>query len=303
MISINALSLAPDVNDWLTNSHHPRILHIFDHACNLINERREVLSIVTSQIGNGPFNLVIEDDALFSDHLNAQSPISISANRLNLGDLTIHKEAAKLWSPCPDWERLHAKRNDILNQLILLPIINYQTGGLDMPFAKTTQGYSTTFFNSNLPITNYQFSNSLVSALVSANLPSSLTAAKQLAGLGIGLTPAGDDFILGAVLATWIIHPLEVAEVIVKEITNTAAPLTTSLSAAYLKSAGKGEAGILWHNFFDALSSGDSSAVEIQITKLLSIGETSGADALAGFISTFIAYTEIERNHVIPKQF
>src|SRR5574341_2249348 len=32
---------------WLANSRHPRILHSFDHAGNLINECREVLSIVT----------------------------------------------------------------------------------------------------------------------------------------------------------------------------------------------------------------------------------------------------------------
>jgi len=56
---INALSIAPDVNSWLANSRQLRILHIFDRACNLINERRKVLSIVTQQIGNGPFNLVI----------------------------------------------------------------------------------------------------------------------------------------------------------------------------------------------------------------------------------------------------
>ena len=73
--------------------------------------------------------------------------------------------------------------------------------------------------------------------------------------------------------------------------TNVAAPLTTSLSAAWLRSAGRGEAGILWHEFFDALSLGDSSAIQLQITKLLSIGHTSGADALAGFIA-FISFKE-----------
>lgn len=57
--SVTALSLAPTVNDWRADSRQPRILHVFDHASNLINERGEVLSVVTPQIGNGPFNLVI----------------------------------------------------------------------------------------------------------------------------------------------------------------------------------------------------------------------------------------------------
>jgi hypothetical protein len=51
-----ALSLAPAVNTWLAASRHPRILHLFNSACNLINARREVLSIVTPQIGREDFS-------------------------------------------------------------------------------------------------------------------------------------------------------------------------------------------------------------------------------------------------------
>ena len=261
MQSINSLSLAPDVNDWLTNSHHSRILHVFDHACNLINEDREVLSIVTSQIGNGPFNLVIDDNVLFSDYLSLQSPISNSPNHLNLGSLTINTIDATIWSPHPDWEKLHAQKEDILNQLTKLPITNYQ-----FPHSPA--------------------SNLLVSALANADLPSAINAAQQLAGLGIGLTPAGDDFILGAILAAWIIYPPEIASVVANDVANTAAPLTTSLSAAWLNSAGRGEAGILWHNFFDALIFNDSIIVQKAVEELLAVGHTSGYDALAGFVGT-----------------
>jgi hypothetical protein len=294
MQPISALSLAPGARDWLANSRHPRILHVFDHVCNLLNEGREVLSIVTPQIGNGPFNLVVEGDALFSDHLNAQSPIFICANQLNLADLSIYTADANLWLPSLDWRMLHDKRGGILNQLKQLQNINYQNRGLDTPFATTAQGYSTTASTSKLPIITYQFSNSLISAIASADLPSCLIAAKQLAGLGQGLTPAGDDFILGAILAAWIIHPREVASVLAEEIANIAAPLTTSLSAAWLKSAGKGEAGILWHEFFDTLIKAGPVQIQAAMEKVLAVGETSGADALAGFIGTFISYAESE---------
>src|SRR5690349_17393601 len=126
MQSINALSLTPDGNQWLANSRHPRILHVFDRACNLINERREVLSIVTPQIGNGPFTLVVEEDILFSNHLHDGSPVFIHADQVHLGDLIINIPGAKLWSPRPNWEKLHAHRDPILRQLIQLSVINYQ---------------------------------------------------------------------------------------------------------------------------------------------------------------------------------
>jgi hypothetical protein len=298
MQSTNALSLSPDVKDWLANSRHPRILHIFDQACNLINEHREVLSIVTPQIGNGPFNLVLENDLCFSDQLNIESQVSISPIHIIIGSLTVYTTDAKLWSPRPDWEKLHARKDDIANQLTQLRVRNYQLCGLGTPFAANAQGYSTTDSHSELLPLNHQspVSNSLTSnlssAIAMADIFSCHTTAKQLAGLGIGLTPSGDDFIMGALYAAWIIHPFEIASILAHEVAAIAAPLTTSLSAAWIRSAGRGEVGILWHQFFDALISNVQTQIEKSVENILAVGETSGADALAGFIGVFVSWME-----------
>jgi hypothetical protein len=125
----DAASITLVARDWLANSRYPRILHIFDRACNLINERREVLSIVGPQIGNGPFNLVLENNVFFPEHLNFQSQVSRSVNQLTLGDLSIHTADAKLWVPRPDWESLHTKKNEFLNQIISLQATLSDAGG------------------------------------------------------------------------------------------------------------------------------------------------------------------------------
>lgn len=273
MQSINALALTPEVNHWLANSQQPRILHIFDRACNLINERREVLSLVTPQIGNGPFNLVLENAICFSEYLSLKSQVTVSRKQLHLGVLTIHTSNAKPWSPRPNWERLHASRNHILPQLNQLPIANDHEAS---PWDKS-------------PV------SSLSSALVNADLPTTVALTSQLAGLGQGLTPSGDDFLMGAIYALWIIHAPETASVIANEIAAHAAPLTTSLSAAWLQSAGRGEAGVLWHDLFQALIVGGN--IQLPITKLLSIGETSGADALAGFLAVFDSWAGWEASY------
>lgn len=297
---LNVLSLTPHVNDWLASSRQPRVLHLFDHACNLINEDREILSIVIPTIGNGPFNLVVEDEICFSEYLSLESEVSTSPAQLHLGDLTVHTANAKIWNPCPDWEKLRARKDDIRHQLTQLPtlapdasagVTNYMnSGGLDTPFAKTAQGYSTS--------ARVQSLVSILSlALVNADVSSALKLTSQLAGLGPGLTPAGDDYIMGAIYAAWIIHPFEIARMLAKEIADSAAPLTTSLSAAWLRSAGRGEAGILWHKFFDALGSvgwlGNPThpkGVQEAMENILAVGETSGADALAGFTSVFVSW-------------
>jgi hypothetical protein len=259
MHSIRALSLAPVVCEWLAASRLPHILHVFDQACNLINERREVLSIVTQEIGNGPFNLVVEDQMLFLEQLDAESPISIPDHQLILGDLIINTKQARIWSPRPDWERLHQNRENILSKLES---------------------------SSHQPAIPKLLLHDLSSALANADLPSATVSAKQLAGLGAGLTPAGDDFLMGAMYAAWIVHPHEVAATLTRQMAIVASPLTTSLSAAWLMSAGRGEAGILWHAFFDSLISTDESRIQSSINKILDMGETSGADALAGFVNT-----------------
>lgn len=265
---INALSCSPNVHHWIHTSRQLRILHIFDNACNLLNERGEVLSVVSQKIGNGPFNLVVSDARLFSEPLSINSPVSIQTGQLHIGDWFIHTESAEIWCPRPHWENLHHKKMSILTQL----------AQVDMPFSH---------FDIHLV-------SRLSIAIANADIGESKVIASQLAGLGQGLTPSGDDILLGATLATWIIHPLDVAKKIAKEITDIAAPQTTSLSAAWLRSAGNGEAGILWHEFFGTLFSENNVQAQAASDKILAVGETSGMDALTGFMAVFIAYAEHE---------
>jgi hypothetical protein len=89
------LSLAPAVNTWLKDSRHPRILHIFDSACNLINESREVLSIVTPQIGRGNFR---RTPFIPLDGTGSPSPIIPDTNR------------AWLWKAVPIPKRTNKKQ-------------------------------------------------------------------------------------------------------------------------------------------------------------------------------------------------
>jgi hypothetical protein len=107
--------------------------------------------------------------------------------------------------------------------------------------------------------------------------------------MGAGITQAGDYFLMGAIYAAWIVHAPEIASVLAQEIANTAAPLTTSLSAAWLRSAGRGEAGSLWHQFFDHLISSEPVQIQNAMDEILAVGETSGADALVGFLSMVMA--------------
>jgi len=103
-----------------------------------------------------------------------------------------------------------------------------------------------------------------------------------LAGLGGGLTPAGDDFLVGAMVGAWLGHPApgHLCRVLVE----AAAPRTTTLSAAFLGVAARGECSAPWHALLTALSTGRESDIETALQEVLAHGATSGADTLAGFL-------------------
>lgn len=254
---VHVISAPTNINEKLLSYSQPKILNVFDEVCNLINEKKEILSIVNAEVGNGPFNVVIEESVLFTKYLNVDSKILIEDKQIKLGDLVISFAYAQAWNPIPKWEELRKNKDEISNRLKLLQI-DYENEAI------------------------LKFSNSLSSAIIKTDILTIKNISSKLAGLGIGLTPAGDDYLMGAMYAAWMIHPQEVAKKITEEIANVAVPLTTSLSGAWLKSATQGEAGELWHEFFDALIEDEN--IYLPLSKIISVGETSGSDALMGFL-------------------
>jgi hypothetical protein len=109
-------------------------------------------------------------------------------------------------------------------------------------------------------------------------------AAAGLAGLGTGFTPAGDDFLLGAMYAAYALLPPEIAAWLASFIAESACPRTTTVSAAFLRAAAGGAASEGWHLLVDGLSSARQPGVEEAVRRLCEIGHTSGADSLAGFL-------------------
>jgi hypothetical protein len=122
-------------------------------------------------------------------------------------------------------------------------------------------------------------------------------AARSLAGLGVGQTPAGDDVLMGVLHALWSL-PLapDRCQALSRAIVAAAAPRTTSLSAVWLEAAGRGEATEPWHDLVSALS-GEScrDAVTAAVGRIRAMGHTSGVWALAGFAAALRALEKSER--------
>jgi hypothetical protein len=88
--------------------------------------------------------------------------------------------------------------------------------------------------------------------------------------------------------AAWIIHPEEKSEVITSTLATSAIPLTTSLSGAWLQAAARGLVNQPWMDFLETWIIDGQASIESSLRRLLSIGNTSGADSLAGFIGCLV---------------
>jgi uncharacterized protein DUF2877 len=123
--------------------------------------------------------------------------------------------------------------------------------------------------------------SALRSALLTGDTPLAETAALALIGLGVGLTPSGDDFLVG------LLAGLEATENPMREglaaaIAPEAPRRTTEFGAAVLHHACRGEFSQRLHDVLIAVAARDVRGLRPAIERATAYGATSGTDTLAG---------------------
>ena len=107
-------------------------------------------------------------------------------------------------------------------------------------------------------------------------------AIDNLLGAGSGLTPSGDDCLVGVLVALRALGEQAVAEAIARIVALHAPLRTTRISAAHLGAACAGEAIEPVHAAIEAIAS--NSSPEPPLDALSRFGHGSGFDALAGVL-------------------
>lgn len=284
---VQAISHSSSSIEWLNSTRSARVMHVFESVCNLINPEGKVLSIVTPQIGNGPMNLVIPEID-FTKDMEAATSVNILDSVIAIGNTSISTEKSKPWQPIPDWPKLQ-KTPKLLRKYVVIIWKILSEEAPDESFALLSQNK---FFKGNMQ-GNLQRSaksiqHNISIALITNNMSRLAKESSFLAGLGNGLTPAGDDYIMGMMHALWALLPSEETKEICADIATQSARRTTPLSASWLFAAANGEAGEMWHELFEAIATNKEEAMIDSTQKILSTGHTSGADALGGFYSTIL---------------
>ncbi len=266
---VHAQTVARPLLSLLTSVPSPlRVLSVHRHACNLLLASGEVLALVHPALGEGPFHVVLAEPVPFEAVCAQSARGTATREQVIVGELQVHLGAARVWDPTPRWpERREAL---VRGQAILVPLL------------------------AGTP------SDALVAA-VNERVREALAAWRQrgggaagvghlawaLAGLGPGLTPAGDDVLLG-LLAAW--HACRAAACMPDATppgpaVEVAQERTTRLSAAWLRHAAAGRFAAAWHRLARAL--GEQSPAEIARAGegIMQTGASSGYYGLWGFVA------------------
>jgi hypothetical protein len=269
LLTLQALLLTPRTKVWLQRRTIATVLHVFDQACNLVDPEGQIISLVSAELGPGPFAIVIPLPTSFTRFVRDDTPISVIDAKLCLGSVTVETAQASLWQPGLPWARLQERPERLQKALPVL-----KTYSVDHPRilanAFADQGHQRFVTAAEL----------LFAGLADHDWDASRQGAAGLAGLGEGLTPAGDDFLVGVIYALWATGT---AGEVIDNLVEAAVGRTTSLSAAWLQAAGRGEAAKPWHELMQAINENDAMAVERALQRIAAIGHSSGGDALAGF--------------------
>ena len=274
------------------NASGLRVLAVSERVCILVTPQADVVALVSPEVGDGPLNVVIADGDDTYAGVQPNTPAYLEGQRLRIGPVTILLDTATTWEPRPPWERL-ARRGVSTDRFSLLQALVLRHAPEDSLLALlcSQKSHESMTGPAKVQLATSPRKVMLATAQAAADHlragwegdPARLqTGVARLAGLGGGLTPAGDDFLVGVMLWAWLAHsaPERFCEVLLK----ASESRTTTLSAAFLRAAAAGECSASWHRLLATLVSDAELELEAAVEAVVSCGHTSGADALAGFL-------------------
>ncbi|MER2600691.1 MAG: DUF2877 domain-containing protein [Caldilineales bacterium] len=282
--------------------HHPQftaqVESAFADACNLLTPDGVMLALVSHTIGNGPLNAVLSH---FSEPTRLSAGDWLRGNGQTLwlprGQQLSLTQAA-LWQPIPAYHHLAAQPETVTANIAwlrgYLPLHAPPASFAAIASASASGAFGNSHSLALGQMQAERLAAGLLHAYAAADLPALHGYAGQLAGLGPGLTPAGDDWLAGwlmglhtrAGLMSATAHPLSTADA-AAAVLSAAQGRTTRLSLAFLQAAADGAANEAWHNLITTLSKPSKRLLRAATAQVMAHGATSGSDMLAGFLAAF----------------
>jgi hypothetical protein len=287
-LQLQTISAAPGALAWVRAGRPARVLHVFAAVCNLISDRDDLLSLILEPGQMDPFTLLLKQPPSFAgfiEHLNAESSVTSGSGRIRIDGLEVVIDKPLAWISRPDWDALRValSGNPGWIDLVEGEVIRSRSAEslaalIGNPGAAWRGSRPPWWGKAAGPI------QSLLEGVASRDERALSRGACRLAGFGPGLTPSGDDFLIGLMYAARILLEPGEADAICETIVRASVPRTGLFPAAHLTAASRGEASGHWHALLAACLEGEDEGIRSALSRLLAVGHTSGEDAVSGFL-------------------
>ncbi|WP_299998904.1 DUF2877 domain-containing protein [uncultured Cedecea sp.] len=259
-----------------------KIDQVFNKAINIVIDN-QIFTLLSSQLDNAPNSCRLLNKNLSTLGIESSDDCQILNGKMSIG--------SNYWlsfSLCEVWQQpviyfTHDKNSKACYQSFLLKQINR----LDSILAEGTSSLfnyqgDNLFYLAAAEKLN-QLRRCLVVLLQEKQYQNLADVIRQFVGLGIGLTPSGDDYLVGF-MAFMLLkhHPVDMVyphfyQGVMQGIENT-----TPVSAITLEKALAHEYRENMCQLIQALVDADESKINLQFLNILNIGSSSGSDMLFG---------------------
>ena len=213
--------------------------------------------------------------------------VRLSENVIRIGNrFSFDVSDVTEWFPDPlpeEWDVIDLERGlQTLRELAIHRIPEQGLGRFVIPDVEAA-GEGTLVRAAQLPIAEAR--RWLTSAVggIATNLSDSAWI-DRLVGLGPGLTPSGDDFVAGMMIALHALGETEVCRRLWAQSQPYVEAATNPISYAHLHAASHGEGSEATHRILNAIVAGSPFAIREHLNGIDRIGHSSGWDGLAGLV-------------------
>ncbi len=290
-VEIGVLSfgyLVPRRNPFVGQVHS-----VFEHACNLTRDADDVglLTLGRLEMPDAPTALRLAhhgvDAADLRTLFRVGAAVSGGGDAWRVGTVELDLRAATLWRPAACGAHLAAE------------LLRARWSRAALHLAQHQQRSPSVLHGDAAPVVA-----ALTHACRDFHLEAAASHAGRLVGWGEGLTPSGDDFLVGVLAALHALAQNDARRTgfcaALRARIASQVPRTTPIAAHCLRLAVGGHFSEPLLRLRDALlTQADEAQVDAALQRALAIGATSGADTVAGLLAGLSAWLPPERGSTI----
>lgn len=261
-----------------------RVHSVFARVINVIVPGGTLLTLASRDVDDAPDTLVVDLRSFDGQGIAIGDPVETREGVLIVAErLAIRLDSARQWAPLlpryPPHETPLRRNLDAVREHVAA--LGSEGSAIGPPASAVAITASALLA---------QHAAALGHALACGDVEEALAQGEALVGLGPGLTPSGDDVLLGLLA---VLHlpggPCEPFADLGRQIVARAAHRTHAISLAALQAAAEGSVRARIIALLDAVTVGTREETLAALRPVLAIGSTSGRDIVAGIVLGFEA--------------